>query len=89
MGNVFMVRSLVAFNNFLFARVYVAMTFISFSCRSWGGLGIVGLKVFNETLTVENYNWRKKLAKELKILLIDFHTFVGNKQMRISKDRDF
>ena len=49
----------------------------------------MGLKVFNETLTVENYNWRKKLAKELKILLIDFHTFVGNKQMRISKDRDF
>ena len=39
MGTFFMVRPLVTFNIFLLARVYVAMTFIFFSCRcGWGGI---------------------------------------------------
>ena len=39
MGTFFMVRPLVTFNIFLLARVYVAMTFILFSCLcGWGGI---------------------------------------------------
>jgi len=45
----FMVRPLVAFN-----ILWVRMTFIFFSSRSWGGLGRVGLKLLNEMLTMEH-----------------------------------